>query len=75
MREDETHSHSTRNSLIFRPPLFRNKIGIAFIKKTGIDIWTKCMDRNKGTRPSSRNVTKHLIIKDVMRRYMEYALP
>ena len=59
------HSHNTRNELLYRYPNYTSKLGLSFIRKTGIDIWRK-ITRIIGD--------KHISISLVKRTIMEYSL-
>ena len=69
--QDQTHAHNTRNQRIYRTPFYKTQVGSQFIRKTGIAAWDRCRQLNGNLTPGSRNLVKHLIMKDCMRAYDE----
>ena len=64
-----SHSHNTRNTLLFKPPLMKSKVGIKSIFKTGIDQWGIYVNQAEGNHLSIHQA-KRLIIANILSTYV-----
>ena len=62
---NQTHKHNTRNTLLFKPPLMKTKLGSKFIRKTGIDLLSNFSKITKN---------EHLSFHSAKRRTIDYIL-